>query len=415
MNTDTEVKQAVGQKLASGAYAGNRRGLASDNAFNRVWRFTTIVKRMRSCRLPLLLWLVAAGTLAQGQSLTIGYTNCLAVANYSPSLMNQIGQTKWYFAHASVGECIMEGVANLHLANPSFYPLQGNSASSSPPGTTQAGVIYTDDRGNPVYYGDYPVKLDLFQTAVNNGWHFPAVNIAMTKFCFIDIWYATSSSTVASLLNSYVNSMTNLEAAYPQTVFVYATMPLTTTNYQYSTIDTGAFDIYWRNVFNDSLRAWCSANNRVLFDIADIEAHDTNGNLCTFTYNTRVCQQLWRGYNVGCNQYCNEAGDGAHPTNVEAEQLLAQGFYALAAATVSRWSSAAPAPLIGPITLSNGAAIITWSAATGHTYRLQFQDTLSPANWNDVPPDILAVAATASATNSVGSSGTAFYRVRLVQ
>lgn len=366
-------------------------------------------------RFSLLIWLIALGGVSHAQPVIIGYTNCLAVANYSPALMNQIGQAKWYFAHASVGECIMEGMANLHLANPSFYPLQGNSASSSPPGTTQAGVIYADDRGNPVYFGDYQVKLDLFQTAVNNGWHFPAVNIAITKFCFIDIWYATSSNTVASLLNSYVNTMTNLEAAYPQTVFVYATMPLTTTNYQYSTIDTGAFDIYWRNVFNDSLRAWCGANNRVLFDLADIEAHDTNGNLCTFTYNTRVCQQLWWGYNAGCNQYCNEAGDGAHPTNVGAEQLLAQGFYALAAATVSRWSSAAPAPLIGSITLSNGIAIITWSAATGHTYRLQFQDTLSPANWNDVPPDILAVGATASATNSVGSSGTAYYRVRLVQ
>jgi hypothetical protein len=359
-------------------------------------------------RCSLLIWLLGLGAVTQAQPVVIGYTNCVAVANHSQSLMDQIGQLKWYFAHASVGECIMVGVTNLHLSNTNFYQLRGQAAGSNPPGTTPTGVIYEDARGNPNYYGDYQVKLDLFRTAVTNGWHFPTVNIAMTKFCFIDIWYATNSSTVAALLNSYLNTLTNLEAAYPQTMFVYATMPLTTTNYGYLTLDTGALQIYWRNVFNDSLRAWCGANNRVLFDIADIEAHDTGGNPCTFTYNGRVCQQLWSGYNVG-GQY---SGDQSHPGNLGAENLMAQGFYALAAATVSRWSSK---PVIRSISVSTGATIITWSTAPGHTYRVQYHGTASPTNWTDVQPDILAVGATTSATNSVGSSGTRFYRVRLVQ
>jgi hypothetical protein len=358
---------------------------------------------------------MAAGAATQAQPVIIGYTNCIASANYSQSLMNQIGQLKWYFAHASVGDCIMQGVANLHLSNANFYQLQGNSASSSPPGTTQAGVIYGDARGNPNYYGDYQVKLDLFRTAVSNGWHFPTVNIALTKFCFIDIWYPASSNTVVALLNSYVNTLTNLEAAYPQTMFVYATMPLTTTSYSYGTLDTGAPTLYWRSVYNDSLRAWCRANNRVLFDIADIEAHDTSGNPCTFTYNSRVCQQLWPGDNAGCDQYCGEAGDSAHPTNPGAESLMAQGFYALAAATVSRWSSATPAPVIGSIRVANGDTIITWSAAAGRTYRLQFLGTPSATNWSDMPPDTLAAGATASTTNLVSNSGIRFYRVRLMQ
>jgi hypothetical protein len=361
-----------------------------------------------------LIWLMAAGAVTQAQPVTIGYTNCVAVANYSQALMTQIGQLKWYFAHASVGDCIMTGVTNLHLSNTNFYQLRGQAAGSSPPGTTQAGVIYQDARGNPIYYGDYQVKLALFQTAVSNGWHFPTVNIALTKLCFIDIWYATNSSAVAALLNSYLNTLTNLEAAYPQTMFVYATMPLTTTNYRYSPFDAGALQIYWRNVYNDSLRAWCGANNRVLFDIADIEAHDTNGNPCTFTYNSRVCQQLWSGYNVGCDQYCSEAGDFAHPTNPRAEKLMAQGFYAVAAATVSRWSSAAPAPVMGSIHVTNGTTTVSWSAVAGHTYRLQFQATSSATNWSDVQPDILAAGATASETNAVSSSGTRFYRVRLM-
>ena len=363
-------------------------------------------------RFSVLIWLLALGAVTQAQPVIIGYSNCVAVANYSQSLMNQIGQLKWYFAHASVGECMMEGVTNLHLSNTSFYQLQGISSSSTPPGTTQAGMIYEDDRGNPDYYGDYQVKLDLFSTAVSNGWHFPTVNFAMTKLCFIDIWTAQTSSTVAALLNSYVTTLTNLEAAYPQTVFVYATMPLTTTNYSYSGEDYGASTIYWRNVFNNSLRAWCSTNNRVLFDLADIEAHDTYGNPCTFTYNSRVCQQLWYGDNVGCDAYCNEAGDGGHPTNPGAEELMAQGFYALAAATVNRWSAKT---VIGSIRMSNGAAIITWSAVAGHTYQPAVPNQFVRHNWTDVPPAILAVSATVSATNSIGSSETRFYRVQLVQ
>jgi hypothetical protein len=358
---------------------------------------------------------MAAGAVTQAQPVIIGYTNCVATANYSQSLMTQIGQLKWYFAHASVGECIMAGVANLHLSNTNFYPLQGNVASNNLSGATQAGTIYEDDRGNPVYYGDYQVKLNLFGTAVSNRWHFPNVNIALAKLCFIDIWYPASSNTVVALLNSYVNTLTNLEAAYPQTLFVYATMPLTTTNYRYTTLDLGAPTLYWRSVYNDSLRAWCSANNRVLFDIADIEAHDTSGNPCTFTYNSRLCQQLWSGDNLGCDQYCGEAGDSAHPTNPGVEQLMARGFYALAAATISRWSSAVPAPTISAITMANGATIIAWGADVGHTYRLQLRSTPPSTNWIDLQPDILATGATARTTNSVSGSGSGFYRVLLVQ
>jgi hypothetical protein len=363
-----------------------------------------------------VLWLMAAVAVGQCQPVIIGYTNCVSVTNLSQSMMTQIGQLKWYFAHASVGECMMEGVTNLHFSNPTFYPLQGNVASNSTPAATQAGVIYENDRGNPNYYGDYQVKLDLFQRAVSNGWHYPAVNIALTKLCYIDIWYANASNTVATLLDSYVRTLTSLETAYPDTMFVYATMPLTTTNYRYSSLDAGAPTLYWRSVFNDSLRAWCTANSRVLLDIADIEAHDTIGNPDTFTYDGRACQQLWWGNNVGaCGQYCNESGDGGHPNNLEAEKLMAKGLYALAAATADRWTSVAGVPVIRSISVSGGNAVISWSAKAGDTYRLQYHTTTSSTNWTDVHPDILAVGTMASTTNSLAGAEARFYRVRLVQ
>jgi VCBS repeat-containing protein len=293
-------------------------------------------------RSALIVSLLAGSMAAQAQSLTIGYTNCLAVDGYSQTLMNEIGQAKWYFAHASVGECIIEGVTNLHAADSGFYELHGNDATNVPPETTLTGVIYNDYRGNLIgngnYSGDWQWKVAYFQTAVSNGWHYPTIDLALSKFCFIDIWYATSSNAVATLLNTYLNSMVSLEAAYPQTVFVYATMPVTTLNYSFETLDSEPTCDYWRNVFNESLRTWCAANNRVLFDVADIEAHDTNGDLSTFTFDGATCEELWSGDTVGGDQCCGEVGDGAHPTNYGAEELLARGFYAVAAATLSRWS-----------------------------------------------------------------------------
>ncbi|SPE51810.1 hypothetical protein SBV1_1430027 [Verrucomicrobia bacterium] len=91
-------------------------------------------------------------------------------------------------------------------------------------------------------------------------------------------------------------------------------------------------------MFNDGLRAWCQANNRVLFDVADMEAHDTNGDLSTFLYNGQLWEQMWPGDTVGGDACCGEVGDGGHPSNFEAEKVLARGFYALAAATASRWN-----------------------------------------------------------------------------
>ena len=116
------------------------------------------MKRMRFWPLPLLLWPLAVGTFAQGQSLTIGYTNCLAVDSYSVSLMNQIGQAKWYFAQASVGDLMLEGLTNLYLANPSFYQPLSLSSTSNPPPSTIPGIIYGDDRGHstlPDYQNDW--------------------------------------------------------------------------------------------------------------------------------------------------------------------------------------------------------------------------------------------------------------------
>lgn len=64
-----------------------------------------------------------------------------------------------------------------------------------------------------------------------------------------------------------------------------------------------------------------------------------------------------------------------------------------------------------PIALSGDAVTLSWSAISGLTYRVQFNDDLGTTNWMDLPPDITATNLTASKTDVVGTNGFRFYRV----
>lgn len=231
----------------------------------------------------------------------IGYTNALQVTSVTQHVMDQIAGFKWFFAHASVGENLMSGLQGLHSSDAAFYSLTRSSVPDGPPPSpTLAGIVYDLNRGNP----GWKAKVDLFASSISNGWHFPQVNIAMNKFCWID-----PDADFAY----YTNSMSLLEGAYPQTWFVYTTIPLTPDEDR---------DNYRRSVFNEALRSWATNSPRLLYDIADMEAHDTNGVEQTFVYEGRVCQKQYSGY----------TDDGGHLTTVAAQRIAGAGFYALGAA-----------------------------------------------------------------------------------
>ena len=83
------------------------------------------------------------------------------------------------------------------------------------------------------------------------------------KFCWID---------PDADISGYKTMMSSLLTTYPDLVLVYCTMPLTNS----TDSDTAA-----RNTFNNALRTYCSTNNLWLFDIADIESHQSDGTAYT--------------------------------------------------------------------------------------------------------------------------------------
>ena len=70
-----------------------------------------------------------------------------------------------------------------------------------------------------------------------------------------------------------------------------------------------------------------------------------------------------------------------------------------------------PVILISAIGLTNGNAVVTWTAIAGQNYRLQTKDQLTDPDWVDVVPDVTATGPTASATNAVAGAAQKLYRV----
>jgi hypothetical protein len=110
------------------------------------------------------------------------------------------------------------------------------------------------------------------------------VNVVMWSWC-------GQADTTAANIDLYLNLMTQLEADYPHVRFVYMT------GHTNGCSTTG--NLFLRN---QQIRAYCVANNKILYDFADIESWDPDGNY----YGDRLV-----------NDYCayDSDGNGTHDRN----------------------------------------------------------------------------------------------------
>jgi len=93
------------------------------------------------------------------------------------------------------------------------------------------------------------------------------------------VWsWCGQADTSEENINLYLSLMNDLEGEYPDVTFVYMTGHLVGTGVEGNL-----------NVRNNQIRAYCIANNKVLFDFADIESYDPDGSYF-----------LDRGANDGC-------------------------------------------------------------------------------------------------------------------
>ncbi len=147
----------------------------------------------------------------------------------------------FFYGHTSHGSQIMTGIGMLADENSSLYASPYIHEISSDLG----------HNGSLVWEG---------QTRDWLGSH-EETNVVMWSWCG-----GCSDNTVAGI-NIYLDAMNQLELDYPNVIFIYMTGHLD---------GTGVDGVLYRS--NNQIRDYCLTNGKILFDFADIESWDPDGN-----------------------------------------------------------------------------------------------------------------------------------------
>jgi hypothetical protein len=172
-----------------------------------------------------------------------------STSGFSTEDISKAEAVRIYFEHASVGANICDGLDAMS-------------------GELDRSNIVDNARGNP----GWQAKADLFSNDIDgtpyNANDFDAL---MFKFCYID--NGIGAGNVQAGFDYVRNIMEDLESLYPNKTFVWWTMPL----HRGDPPNDDGFNNE-RHAYNTLVRDYCTAHNKVLFDIADIECHDPSGN-----------------------------------------------------------------------------------------------------------------------------------------
>ncbi|MCU0630151.1 MAG: hypothetical protein MUF37_03230, partial [Methanoregulaceae archaeon] len=160
------------------------------------------------------------------------------------------------YGHTSHGSQITDGMTGLttfaNAPNGGTLYRWNNGGSGGALDLRDSPFPGASDLGNP----DYTSWATATRNYLNSH---PDVNVVMWSWC-------GQADTSEANINTYLTLMNQLELDYPGVKFVYMTGHL---------VGTGVNGNL--NQRNEQIRAYCRANNKVLFDFADIESYDPDG------------------------------------------------------------------------------------------------------------------------------------------
>ena len=186
------------------------------------------------------------------------------------SIIQTIGENYLiFYGHTSHGSQILTGL-NILSEEDTLY---------DPPNFSE----YGDDLGG---YGDTTWVPPTREFLNSN----PDYNMVMWSWC------GGVSDNTEDGINSYLNAMNDLEQDYPDVKFIYMTGHLDGSG--------PSGNLYTRN---NQIRAYCTANDKVLFDFADIESYDPDSNYYPDASDACEWCETW------CSSHsCPECSDCAH-------------------------------------------------------------------------------------------------------
>jgi len=252
----------------------------------------------------IVIILKLSGQVGKTKPLIVDYTSASKFKDIPDSVLGEIAAIKLMFRHASVGTTIDNGL----------YCIQGTRTN---PAECKLFQPYKYDRrnwdfqprGNSGWYGKIQdfVKETELQADSFNAFSF--------KYCYLDGLDQVAEpcgganfkpSLVAKAWDSLRINMNQLEKKYPEKHFIWWTIPLTQPG------------MHCTDTLNFLIRNYAKNNNKILFDLADIQSHDSSGIHLTNS----------NGWEMAFSGYCGEKppGPSCHP-NWTGSIIMAKAFW----------------------------------------------------------------------------------------
>lgn len=209
-----------------------------------------------------------------------------SLTSVSPDEWRRLASRRIFFGHQSVGAQLVQGIQAIISARPQL-------------GLRVVETMHAADVAGPAIMHaslganyDPASKNAAFLAALDEGGATP--DIAMYKFCYVDVTPATDPDT---LFAQYVRTVERARAEHPELTIVHVTMPLTTAAPPGRLKGavrrllgrgpiTEAENNVKRNRYNQLLRARYGAGRAPLFDLAKVESTRPDGSRSAFVNGT---------------------------------------------------------------------------------------------------------------------------------
>ena len=249
-------------------------------------------------KLLLLLLLILPGTMPAVEfskpqkPYIINHASLSGFDEISVNELSIASQVRMIFLHASIGSQITVGLDCI----------QGTRAN---PKECDLYPDYKYDRRNITFKGftkgGFYGKVDQFDSLMRAD--ADKYEVFSFKYCYLEgldelqepCGKGVDSKTVEKAFNYFKDKMNSLENDFPGKLVVWWTVPLTQVGQQCT------------DSLNRRIRDYALSNNKILFDIADIESHDTLG----------LPVRSADGLELAYKPYCGESQPGAqacHPS-----------------------------------------------------------------------------------------------------